>query len=277
MYNFLKNKINTDLDNYYLNPYKFINNVNINSNSNSNLNLCIDTNDDLNTIIQTLTSIIMSNKEINHLKNNQIRFNTDIDLDQKNKQNINASKEVYPLKSFENFRATNNKFDDHDLFKFIANNNLKQLEVIFNNYKSININIQDEDGDTPLHLSVFLCNFEICEILLLNKALLNIKDKWGQIPIHRLCFCSGDPDAIKIINLFNIYQKKNNFNFNIFNFVDNYGNTSFHLILNYFIKNNVVINKNHLKIINKLKKITDNKITNKNNQSIIDLLNILNI
>jgi len=218
------NKINITLDNYYINPYKFKFTNDINS------NIFIDNNDsndnDISEIIKTLTSIIMSNNESNNYKNNIIKFDSNLNL------NIKSDNKL-----LENFDKSTDKYNNFNLFKFIANNNIKQLENILNNNYLINVNIQDEDGDCPLHLSVFLYNLKACELLINNGASLIIKDKWGQIPIHRLCFCSGEINSIKIINLFNYNQIKTNLNFNIFNSVDNYGNTSFHLVLNYFIKN----------------------------------------
>lgn len=266
MANFFFNKININLDNYYLNPHKF------KFCDDNSSNICFQDSADLNEIIQTLTSIIMSNKDMDYLKNNPMNLDS----------NLENNKDIISNNNIKNFNLTNNiltenKLDKYNLFKLVANNNIKQLEHILKNDNSVNINIQDEDGDTPLHLSVFLCNFKACEILILGGSLLNIKDKWGQIPIHRLCFCSDKPKAIKIISLFDIYQKKINLNNNIFNSLDNYGNTPFHLLLNYLIKNNISINVEHMKIINKLKKLTNNKISNKNGQTIMNLFNLLNI
>ena len=272
MPDFFVNKINTNLDKYYLNPYKFKYCNDIES------NIHFENNNDLNEIIKILTSIIMSNKETNYLKNNQVIFDYDLGFNQiaKTNKDINSNDNSKNLQLTKNI-LMDNKLNECNLFKLIANNNIKQLDNILKNNILININIQDEDGDTPLHLSVFTCNYKACKILLSGGAILNIKDKWGQIPIHRTCFCSDESETIKIICLFDIYQKKMNLEISIFNFVDNYGNTSFHLVLNYLIKNNIVINKKHLKLINKLKKLTNNKIINKNGQTIMDLLNILNV
>ena len=259
MTDFFINKINTNLDNYYLNPHKFKFCDDINT------NIYFEDNNDLNEIIQTLTSIIMSTQETNLLLNQVTNSNKDIKSND-NSKNLKLTKNI----------LMNDKSKELNLFKLVANNNIKQLENILKNNNLINKNIQDEDGDTPLHLSVFLCNLKVCEILLSNGASLNIKDKWGQIPIHRLCFSSGESNAIKIISLFDSYQKKINLEVNIFNFVDNYGNTAFHLVLNYFIKNKIDLNIEHIKLINKLKKLTNLKIINKNGQTISDLLNLLN-
>lgn len=267
------NKININLDNYYLNPYKFnfINNLD-NQNNSNNLNITKKINtqnklnnfdnlsnkdNDLSMIIQTLTSIIMSNSS----KNDQSKYLTnEINNTKKNLKNDLINNSINNV--------------DNTLFKLIANNKMNQLNNIIKN-KNLDIDVQDEDGDTPLHLSVFLCNIKACEILLSNGASTYIKDKWGQIPLHRICFCVGEQDVIKIINLFCTNENKNLDTNYLFNNIDIFGNTPFHLVLNYLIKNNVSINNNHIKLIKKLKLLTNNNIINKDNQSIYDLLNIL--
>lgn len=235
-------KINTDLDIYYINPhnYKF--------NDNKNIDLIDIKNNDINEIVKNLTSVIMSNSiDYENLILNQEISNVEITTD----------------------------YIDNNLFKLVVCSDISKLENILKN--DINdINIQDEDGDTPLHLSVFLGNFDACNTLLLNGASLIIKDKWNQIPIQRICFCSGDIKIIKIVDLFNFYQKKNKLEINIFNFVDNYRNTTLHLVLIYLIKNKIIINNNQIKLIKKLKKLTDNKIINNSGLSIKDLLQKLN-
>ena len=61
----------------------------------------------------------------------------------------------------------NSKLNNFDtlLFTLVVNNQKKKLINQLKNNKN-NINIQDKDGDTPLHIAMFLCNFEIIRILL---------------------------------------------------------------------------------------------------------------
>jgi ankyrin repeat protein len=207
--------INTNLDNYYLNPYKFIYKK------------------DNNNIIEIIDNLI-NNK--NDSINSQINdFN--------------------PL-----------------LFKLVANNNTIQLENILKNNKNININEQDKDGDTPLHIAIFLCNIKIINILLKYNANFLIKDKWGQIPIHRLCFSIND---LKIMELVNIFLNSNNSK-NIFNEQDNYGNTTLHLILKHIIKNNIILDNNHKILIKNIKKKMNIKLKNNDNHNINDLIKLIN-
>lgn len=233
-------QINIDIDNFYINPYKF--------NSIKN-NEYTTTNSDLNEIIKTLTSIILSNSNSNSNSNNYIEISDYINV--------------------------NNTFDS-TLFKLIANNNIKEIEKLIKNNKNINFNVQDNDGDTPLHISIFLSNLNICEILLSNNVDIFIKDKWGQIALHRICFCLNNSNTLNIIKLFENFSKKIN-KTNVFNVVDKFNNTPFHLILKYLIKNNVTLTNNHIKIINKLKLLTNCKIINNDNMSINNLLKLLNI
>jgi ankyrin repeat protein len=236
------NKIDISLDNYFIEPYKLENLKNVENLENFSV---YDKNDesDLNNILKTLTSIIMSN-------NNPIL--TDIKL--------------------ESDKIQSPTFDT-SIFKLVANNKISDIKK---NISVTNINIQDNDGDTPLHIAVFMCNSEICKILLDNNADFTIRDKWGQFPLHRICFCINNIDIFKIISYFvNVnYSIKN---INIFNQIDNYGNTPFHLVLKYLLKNNINITEYHVKLINKLKKNTDCKIKNIDNYSIYDLLKELNL
>ena len=230
---FNKNKIDISLDNYFIKPYK--------CNNSNNLLVCENNDEnDLNNIIKTLTSIILSNG------------NSDF-TDKKIESNI----------------------VDTSLFEFVANNKITDIKKLISK-KNTNINIQDNDGDTPLHIAVFMCNSDICEILLDNNANFNIKDKWGQCALHRICFCINNINIFKIIYNFNKYSSLNS-NLNIFNQIDNFGNTPFHLVIKYFLKNNTSINEHHIKIINQLKNNTDCKIKNNENYSICDLLKILNL
>ena len=202
--------ININLDNYYINPYKFIYKK------------------DSNDIIEIIDNLINNPHNID------------------NKNNFN------PL-----------------LFKLVANNNILQLENILKNNKNININEQDKDGDTPLHIAILLSNIKIINILLKYNANLLIKDKWGQIPIHRLCFSINDT---KILELINIFLKLNQ---NIFNEQDNYGNTSLHLILKHIIKNNIILNNNHKILIKNIKKKMNIKLKNDDSHDINDLLKVI--
>lgn len=240
-----KNIIDTTLDNYYLNPYKFKYIENTFSNN------YISDNDSLNSIIKALTSIIMSNNKDNN-----------------NLSNINN-----------NFKKNNKQETNYNIFKLIAQNNIEQIKILINNSDSNeNINIQDSDGDTPLHIAVFLSNYKICSILLENNADIFIKDKWGQTSLHRLCFCFDNKnnynDILKIIKLFEKFNSKQK---NIFNQIDNFGNTTTHLILKYLIKNKIKVNVLLLKIINKLVLLTDNAISNTDSETIDDLINLIDM
>ena len=243
------NFIDTTSDEYYLNPYKCIN---LNINQKKLLLSDIDSDKNLNLIIKTLTSIIMSNNEL--LENN-ISYEPDI----KSKSNIKT-----------------NQTDKFIIFKFVANNELKELNV-FLSKNNENINIQDNDGDTVLHIAIFLSNYNACNILMGYGADMFIKDKWGQIPLHRICFTLKDKNTIKIIDLIIICQKKNNQKKNIFNYLDKYNNTPLHLVIKYILKNDISIDKVILSVINKLIELTNINLINNDGLSVKDLINMLNL
>ena len=170
---------------------------------------------------------------------------------------------------YENPTKINNKFSLFNpiLFTLVVNNQKKDLINALKNKKN-NINIQDSDGDTPLHIAIFLCNYEIIKILLDNGANTNIKDKYGQTAVHRLYFGIKDDDINKIIKLL----EDNNIDFSA---IDNLGNTVLHITLKQIIKFNTLLSINHKIFINKLKSIIPNDIRNNDNYSIKELLEII--
>jgi ankyrin repeat protein len=195
----------------------------------------------------------------NNLLNNNF-INNDFDI-------INL---INSLNSNNNNKKFNNKKFNPLLFKLIANNQKDKLNsVLKNNEENLDINIQDKDGDTPLHIAVFLCNLDIIKILIKHGASINIKDKWGQTAIHRLYFCMNDNQILKIIELLHI-NKAN------FNQIDNFGNTVLHLALKQIIKLEIKLNENHYKFINKLKSLISIDIKNNENISIKDLFKMIN-
>lgn len=234
------NFIDTTCDDYYINPYKCINSNNLNYLNNSNNNLLNHNSEiNLNLIIKTLTSIIMSNDEI--INDNNIQNSI---LDKK---------------------------DNLIIFKLVANNDITELKKILSKNRDF-INIQDNDGDSALHISIFLSNYEASKILINNGANLLIKDKWGQIPLHRICFTLKDKNTLKIINLILRDKEKN-----ICNNVDKYNNTPLHLVIKYILKNNIIIDRYILSIIEKLSEFTDLNIVNADGMSVNDLINMIGL
>lgn len=253
------NFIDTTTDDYYLNPYKFTKNNtgNIkNTSSNSNLNY----------MIKTLTSIIMNNSELvndGELTNN----NKLMDRERDGEDNRGMDGE-------------DNRGDKLAIFKLIANDNIdKLIKLLTNNHNNLyNINAQDNDGDTALHIAIFLSNYDACKVLMQYNANIYIKDKWGQIPLHRTCFALENKNIIKIIELIN--QKQRYFlcvegSDNIFNNCDKFNNTSLHLVIKYILKNKIKLNKNILAVLHKLISLTDIEIKNDEGLSCNDLLNML--
>lgn len=157
------------------------------------------------------------------------------------------------------------------IFKLIANQEKDKLIILFNSGNNkININFQDDDGDTPLHIAIFMANYDIVKILLDNHANVNITDKWGQTPLHRLYFCLNSNNLFKILQLL-INHKCS------FDKQDKNGNTILHLSLKQIIKLNSKININLKKFLLKLKLLIPNDITNNENISITDLFNQITI
>ncbi len=207
--------------------------------------------------------------------NNKIIINTTLDnyyndpIKIINNNFINNDIDINNSVNLNNYKFNKKNFNPL-LFKLIANNQKDKLNLVLkNNQNNLDINIQDKDGDTPLHIAIFLCNLDIIKILIKYGADTKIKDKWGQTPIHRLYFCINDNQILKIIDLLH----KNNANFNE---IDNFGNTVLHLALKQIIKLEIKLTDNHYKFINKLKSLISNEIKNNEKISIEDLLNMIN-
>lgn len=246
--NCLNNFIDTTIDDYYSKPYKFIKKDNYN-----NIVKLSKSENDLNILVKKLTSIIMNNSNLDnyHIDNNNNNINTELN------KNIKV-----------------NKYDDFIIFKLVANNNINKLKNI--NFDNYNINIQDVDGDTALHIAIFLSNYEACEILIKNNINLFIKDKWSQLSLHRICFSLENNNTLKIIDLINNHIQKNFENKNIFNELDKFNNTPFHLVIKYILKNKIILNKNIIKILDKLVSLTNMDLMNNDGLSCNDLINMLN-
>ncbi len=230
--------ININTDDYFINPKQFI----LSNSSNYKTNVIDESNatNELANIINNLTNNFITSKPILNIK-----------------KNIETKKNDFnPL-----------------IFKYIANDNITQLENLLKMGKNININQQDKDGDTPLHISIFLANAKIVKMLLENNADPLIIDKWGQTPLHRICFSISDNKTNDIVDIF--IQKDKLENLDLFNIQDNYGNTVCHSILKHIIKNKTILTDNHKNIINKIKKLTNYKLKNIDNQTINDLINTI--
>ena len=175
-----------------------------------------------------------------------------------------------PSKIILNKKKSVNPQSNFKIFKLIANQEKEKLVILFNSNNHFNINFQDDDGDTPLHIAIFMANYDIVKILLDNHANADITDKWGQTPLHRLYFCLNSNKILKILELLINHNCS-------FDKQDKNGNTVLHLSLKQIIRLNSKINLNVKKFLLKLKILIPNDITNNENISIADLFNQINI
>jgi uncharacterized protein len=78
----------------------------------------------------------------------------------------------------------------------------KKMEIVkYLIKKGIDINLQDDNmGYTALHVACTENNFEAVQILLENKAKIDIKDNHGNTPLFRATFASiGNGEIIKLL------------------------------------------------------------------------------
>lgn len=258
------NFINTAIDDYYLNPYKCSNTFFKNKEDIK----YIGSNDNLNLIIKRLTSIIMSESDLSNFEtHNTSSKNNELDT------------------NFKSVSDNKINLDKFIIFKLVANNNMHELKKLLESNDSFDINMQDNDGDTALHIAIFLSNYDACNILINHGANLYIKDKWEQTPVHRLCFALENKNISKIIDLINENQEKiyksnkmsKHFDKNIFNNTDKYKNTPLHLIIKYILKNKFKLNKNIISTIDKLLSLTNIDLINTDGLSVRDLINMIQI
>ena len=76
------------------------------------------------------------------------------------------------------------KLQLEEIFNAINNGvgDIERLKVLL--ASGVNVNIKDENGNTPLHHAVSANNQEIVEVLLANGADINIQNKDGATPLY---------------------------------------------------------------------------------------------
>ena len=65
-------------------------------------------------------------------------------------------------------------------------NSVESVKLLFDH--GSNVNIQDNFGGTPLHWACYKDSVETVKLLTLNKANVNIQDNYGSTPLHRACW-----------------------------------------------------------------------------------------
>ncbi|MCL4361343.1 ankyrin repeat domain-containing protein [Candidatus Dependentiae bacterium] len=108
-------------------------------------------------------------------------------------------------KIFEDFK--NKEKDSAKLFEAIQENNLLKLRFFIKKY-FVNINVQNEKGEIPLHIAIKLQNFDAIIILLGHGANIEIQNKLGQTPIH---YAADKPEVLKFLISFENLQETKKF------------------------------------------------------------------
>lgn len=74
--------------------------------------------------------------------------------------------------------------------------NLEKIKELLN--EGVDINFQDEEGRSALHMACDREHLNIVEFLLQNNANINIQDNEGNTPLHYACICCYE-DIIKLL------------------------------------------------------------------------------
>ena len=110
-------------------------------------------------------------------------------------------------KKYHIFRTITNKNLDKDLLmnKLITSCSNGDLDTVKSLKGQIDLNIEDYDKRTPLHLACSEGQVEIVKYLIENDCNKNVKDRWGSLPIDDakkgLEQNQNDKKYLEIINL----------------------------------------------------------------------------
>lgn len=80
------------------------------------------------------------------------------------------------IKQNENYQAL------YKINDFIRKNNIDAINDVINN-PTFDINLQDENGDSALHLAILYRNFQVIKLFVSKKANINIRDIDGKTPL----------------------------------------------------------------------------------------------
>ena len=178
-----------------------------------------------------------------------------------NKLKSNSKKDIFKkniIKRDKHDNSTNN-----NIFNIINNNNLKKLCELLKKDRS-KINTLNNEGLSPLHISIIKGNIEIINVLLLNGANPNIlSSKKKQTPLH-FAYIYQNSKTEEIIKKLKIFKA----NENIYD-IDRKKPIDYLNKKNIFISKDI-INNNSLHNIpkNKKNKSNNNRIINKSNLNI---------
>ncbi len=85
---------------------------------------------------------------------------------------------------------------DELLFKYARLSDMIGIKACIRNAGGVNI--QDDSGNTPLHLACYYDCLEVVQVLLRNGADVNIQDEDGDTPLH-LISSYDDLDIVKLL------------------------------------------------------------------------------
>lgn len=221
----------------------------------------IDFNKELKNLSNEIESLLEKKlySEINKIKIKYLKLTENVDVNYKN------SEGKTPLHIFSNYSCyvgrniTNFKFDDErpfldslrfhssqvsdpgttSSFSFSSHDDelaTQCIKILIN--KGIDINVKDNEGNTPLILAIDSNHISIASFLLKNSANVNAKNEKGQNSLHLLCSNMNFKNTVADMLIENGLD---------INAQDNAGKTILHCALeNFFAKNemiNYLINK----------------------------------
>ena len=122
-------------------------------------------------------------------------------------KNIQNNKIIYPEGKSSSV-LSNNLVNKYELHQACYYNNFYEVKRILLKC-NIDINVQNELGQTPLNIACKLGYFNIVQFLLYKNCLVNLSDNEENTPLHNAC-CMGHYNIVKILLEHNASTKLEN-------------------------------------------------------------------
>ena len=88
-----------------------------------------------------------------------------------------------------------------DIFDYIKENNISEVKLLLDH--GADVNVKDEDGETPLFCASNNGHKEIVKLLLEHGADVNAKNNYGNSPLH----CVSEKGHTEIVNIAWVWRR----------------------------------------------------------------------
>ncbi len=106
---------------------------------------------------------------------------------------MKSNKQIKNKNKIKKFRKMKGGGINEDLFKSITEGSIDEVNSLL---EKVDINVNDKDGYTPLHVACIKSHTEIAMVLIEKGADVNICDKNGCTPLHYECYFNGNTEVV---------------------------------------------------------------------------------